>query len=868
MSIHDFSKEHYEFLVKLYQFIEQSGKEPFIMVLDLYKLLGMIKEVADNNGRPAVNGSINKIGKEVDNFKGGNLRKYKGMIKHQILPIIEQNSRSSSLNYRNLEVYQRAFIDLMEAIFKSEGLNGLYDGVEQDADIAQRFRYNYNVNKYREILTLAEQLVEYNKLKCDKVVSRDQIDFDFKVESGKYEIDVQSQIISQKYQEFFKNYVQSISDHLESLIKSIIISLDIPKKIESSLSPHAAQASADISRLEAEKARLEQEITDFQIDEDYYIQEADDAAKRGDVSIQQDALADAGDARRERESRERRLYQLNTELDQLRVLDTIINKVPTDIKDSINGRINIDTNSSIFKKIKDGVISVLANDLTFIYDDGKRFFANELAAQGFINLSADGVSPNMLDGDGFQSIADGADTKYPEETEKNENGFIIKEPNPDYYAAQVAKSLKDGFDMMAEDTIIALGDYLAPIIRETIANIQSNVSSGVNPSVIALGSKNVNQQDLINKIFQEVVDIAVGSGITIKKTDKIYDNLRSVIYRNRFIDHILVHFKRMFKTRHIDKVIEFDQAISQLHPLIKKLLKNGRDCQYFKSFIIDFDTVMSLYNLKFMMDTKKFIYGLVNQPPKKYNNVMSKLQVVLFDFLGLKNNPVWIISKTEVFLSMPDDLSLTNTSVLSKIPKTELMDVCKIKPSDYWNEATLGKVTQVGNKKLTNLYKQLKDEEKKLSDAKKNKNKSKNKKKNDDNINRIQKKIDSIEEKIAKVKEEDKNVVPNAFLFNDDPNMAEKNELLNDTEREDLNRSKEEMKEKLLNLNPFDDDEVEKMSKAAESQIVKSHPFDFIDTNEAQDTKEEKREKDAETEKAFEEFLRQREQHSDRYRRD
>jgi hypothetical protein len=58
------------------------------------------------------------------------------------------------------------------------------------------------------------------------------------------------------------------------------------------------------------------------------------------------------------------------------------------------------------------------------------------------------------------------------------------------------------------------------------------------------------------------------------------------------------------------------------------------------------------------------------------------------------------------------------------------------------------------------------------------------------------------------------------------------------------------------------------MSKAAESQIVKSHPFDFIDTNEAQDTKEEKREKDAETEKAFEEFLRQREQHSDRYRRD
>ena len=870
MSIHDFQKEHYEFLVKLYQFIEQSGKEPFRMVLDLYKLLGLIKEAADahNNSRrsPSVN-FINKVGKEVEQFKADNLKKYKGMIKHQIIPIIEQNSRSTSLNYRNLEVYQRAFIDLLEAIFKSEGLSGLYDGVETDADIAQRFRYVYNVSKYREILTLAEQLVEYNKLKCDKVVSSDPIDFDFKVESGQYEIDVQSQIISQKYQEFFKSYVESISTHLENLIESIIIGLDLPKKIEASLSPHVSQASADIARLEAEKATLNGIIVKLRSDEERYRQEADDAGNRGDVADQQLWLDAADDQRVEREVRERRVHQIDNELSQLRTLETILNRVPTDIKSNLSSGVNINSKSNAFKKIRDGVISALANDLTFIYDDGKRFFTNELAAQGFINLSKDGVSPNLLDGDGFKQIADTADTAYPEEIEKTENGFVIKEPNPDYYAAQVAKSLKDGFDMMAEDTITALGDYLAPVIRETLTSIQSNISGGINSGILNLGSKNINQKDLVDKIFEEVVDIALGTSFKIDKSDKVVDTLRTVVYRNRFIDHVLVHFKRMFRTRHIDKVIEFDQAISQLHPLIKKLLKNGKDCQYFKSFIIDFDTVMNLYNLKFMVDTKKFIYGLVNQPPKKYNNVMSKLQVVLFDFLGLKDNPVWIISKTEVFLSMPDDLSLTNTSVLSKIPKTELMQVCKIKPSDYWSETTLGKVTQVGNKKLVNLYKQLKDEEKKLSDAK-NKNYGKDKKKKESEINRIQKRIGSIEEKIAKVKEEDKNVIPNAFLFNDDPNMAEKNELLSDSERKDLNRSKEEMKEKLLNLNPFDDDEVEKMSKAAESQIIKSHPFDFIDTNEAQDSKDEKKEKDAETEKAFEEFLRQREQHSNRYRRD
>ena len=43
-SIHDFDKNDYEFLIKLYQFIEKSGKEPIDMVLGLYKIIGIIKK--------------------------------------------------------------------------------------------------------------------------------------------------------------------------------------------------------------------------------------------------------------------------------------------------------------------------------------------------------------------------------------------------------------------------------------------------------------------------------------------------------------------------------------------------------------------------------------------------------------------------------------------------------------------------------------------------------------------------------------------------------------------------------------------------------------------------------------------------------
>jgi len=862
MSIHDFNKDHYEFLVKLYQFIEQSGKEPFKLVLDLYKLLGLVKEASDerSKGRNPGLEFTNKVGKKVDEFSASNLKKYKGMIKHQIIPLIEKNASATTLSYRNLELYQRAFIDLMEAIFKSEGLSGLYDGVEPDADISQRFRYTYNVSKYREILNLAEQLVDYNKLKCDKIVTSDPIDFDFKVESGEYTVDVQSQVISQKYQDFFKNYVSSINDYLENLIQAIIIGLDIPKRIEKSLKPHTTSIGVDIQKLEAEHRKIEKEANTLAAEIQDAYTEANNAAAIGDANAQQAWLDTASNLEDEFDLRVRRMTQIDAEIQQRRISEDILNKVPDNIRDELSSGVKINSNTDAFKKIKDAVLSTLANDLTFIYDDGKRFFTNELVAQGFINLSKDGTTPNILDGDGFQEIANKANTSYPEFIEKAEKGFVRKEPNPDYYAAQVVKSLQDGFDMMAEDTITALGDNLAPIIRETLAHLQTKIVN--NPS-------SNSKKDLIEDIFEEVVDIALGLNFKIDKNDEVVKNLRTLIYRNRFINNVLIHFKRMFRVRHLDKVIEFDQSISQLHPLIKKLLKNGQDCQYFKSFIIDFDTVMSLYNLKFMVDTKKFIYGLINKPPKKYNNVMSKLQVVLFEYLGLKNNPVWIISKTDVFLSMPDDLSLTNTSVLSKIPKTDLAKVCEIKPSDYWNENTLGKVTQIGNKKLSELYKKLKEAQSNLNTIKNKSFSGKDsKKKKEEAIKKAQKKIDDIEERIAKVKDEEKNVVPNAFLFaDDDPNKAEKTNLLTDAERQDLDKNKEQMREKLLNLNPFDDKEVETMEKAAESQkIGGTHPFDFMD-NEAQDTKEEKDEKiynpDSE-EKAFEEFLRRREQFNKR----
>jgi hypothetical protein len=70
----------------------------------------------------------------------------------------------------------------------------------------------------------------------------------------------------------------------------------------------------------------------------------------------------------------------------------------------------------VYKEIEDYMISALANDLTFIYDDGKRFFTNEMVAKGLLDLI--GTNYDLLDYDKFLQAAHNANnpSAFPETT--------------------------------------------------------------------------------------------------------------------------------------------------------------------------------------------------------------------------------------------------------------------------------------------------------------------------------------------------------------------------------------------------------------------------------------------------------------------
>jgi len=828
-SIHDFNEKDYEFLVKMYQFVEKSGKDPIRLVLDLYKLLGMVKDAVNDKGSAgSITGGMKRFSKNYDNslndIEDKTLIRYKGTLKHKLVELLKNPSTSES----DADQTRKAFIDLMNAIFKSEGLNGLYDGVDTSADLAQRYTYVYNTTKYREVLNLAKELVDYNKLDCKKVIQEDPMSFDFKVEHGVRKIETQSQIISQKYQTFFKLYVESISTYLTGLIESIMTQLDTGQRLTVAIDLEVKDLNDMLISLREERTTIQAEIAALNTQIAIHEKAASDAAAIGDTTTQAAELRAADVLIQDVQGFDTRLTQSQVQIDQIIGAKTMFSKMQSDVKTK--------KNDGLDDRIRQGLMAAIATDLTYVYDDAKKIFSNEMVTEGFMRLIGGQYDPTTPEG--FKKLVDNGHT-FPETVINDKKQEI---DNPDTYMAEIAKSLDDTFFMMAEDTATAIQDQMMPIIQQSLIDVaQQHQVGGVNP----LRNARVTPNSMTNMIARTVQsmqeDISKGTFVA----QSLKENLHTNIYRNRFIQHILKKFDGMFKVHTIDKVIAFDKNISQLHPLIKKLVnKNdggGKRCQYFKSFIITYEMCDHLYNTKFVADTQKFLHGLTRTPPRKLTNPMNKLQVVIEEYLGLKDNPVWIISKTDVYLSMPDDLSLTNTSILSKIPKSELMEVCKIKPSDYWNQDTMGKVTDFANKKVTKLKKKLDAAEKELTSAKNSKENKNNKQSKQNKIDQAKAKVDKIQEEISKAKIEAKGQLPNAFLFakEEDPNKAENTELLSDAEKADLEKGKQEIEDQLLKLNPYSDEELEAMQKNIDSQEVRTHPFD-LDSDipgGAQDTK-------------------------------
>jgi len=163
-------------------------------------------------------------------------------------------------------------------------------------------------------------------------------------------------------------------------------------------------------------------------------------------------------------------------------------------------------------------------------------------------------------------------------------------------------------------------------------------------------------------------------------------------------DQIYLLFKRLGREYANNNTIQ-SQKYADLRTNKNQIIrKTITDDANFKTYILNEQTLLNLYDVLHHADTQKYIAGLIAYPPSKINNELNIIKYMI-KRLGIENNPIFIISKGSVILSQPDFLSLTGVSIFSKVSFSELEQMCRI---DYnqmlWNSNQIlkkDKATQI-----------------------------------------------------------------------------------------------------------------------------------------------------------------------------
>jgi len=184
---------------------------------------------------------------------------------------------------------------------------------------------------------------------------------------------------------------------------------------------------------------------------------------------------------------------------------------------------------------------------------------------------------------------------------------------------------------------------------------------------------------------------------------KIETEIKLVIDNQLFL--MFKRFGRDFGDESLIKSQQYANIRTEKNPIIRKTVTNNDN---FKTYILSEEVIINLYDMLNHVDTQKYIAGLIVYPPSKIGNDLNKIKYII-KRLGLENNPVFIVSNGSVILSQPDFLSLTGTSIFSKIQISALKNICEIDYGrDLWNNNQMFKqATRDAIKINNNDYRKL-----------------------------------------------------------------------------------------------------------------------------------------------------------------
>jgi predicted nucleic acid-binding Zn-ribbon protein len=282
------------------------------------------------------------------------------------------------------------------------------------------------------------------------------------------------------------------------------------------------------------------------------------------------------------------------------------------------------------------------------------------------------------------------------------------------------------FQIFLDENLKSLNEFNYAVSMDTNRD-------NANENLFLLSLRDIDRQasycaDIVDDLIISGIEARVAENLTNPNTyETELERIRNLIIKNIFDGDIANYIKnkilslliiRVFRLMHsrykgtqTSNEMEFKELTGNIHPLLKKIIRNPN---HFKSYIFDIDQISILYELIYHLDIQKFgiqanigTNGRSSRPPRKYTVFNNKLEYILDDILQLKNNPIWIISNKKVHLSIPDYLSMTHDRVIGYVPRDKIKDYCKFDYKNVWTERDIGNVLGQDSKELKNNEKEL-----------------------------------------------------------------------------------------------------------------------------------------------------------------
>ncbi len=279
---------------------------------------------------------------------------------------------------------------------------------------------------------------------------------------------------------------------------------------------------------------------------------------------------------------------------------------------------------------------------------------------------------------------------------------LIRLMNPENRSNNQSKKIETSvltydIDLIQSDFVMILQDLENLVQDEKVVQALYTSATDKNTNFIKMnefGELRVTISQLVSSIEESMIDSYSNDISTDPEKIKLFrSNLDNALISeviDKQLNMLFLKLIRNLKSLMNNNISNYADSRIKRNPLIHKT--TGR-ASNFKTYIFSEELMDNLYTTLNYLDTQKYLAGLLSRTPVKINNPLNKYEY-LIKRLGLSGNPIFIISEKSrsIVLASPDYLSLTGSSMLSRIRMDDMINACRIDYTrDIWNNAQMFK---------------------------------------------------------------------------------------------------------------------------------------------------------------------------------